>query len=57
MMTTELSNGIHPITVHLRKAAEHLRQANRATVDDRREVTDLYDTLGALDTSSGTSRI
>jgi hypothetical protein len=48
MMTNLDHNRVHPITRHLREAIEHLRHANRATVDDRREVTDLYDTLGAL---------
>ena len=38
----------HPITTHLRNAAEHIRSANHASHDDRREVTDLYGTVGAL---------
>lgn len=38
----------HPITAHLRNAAEHIRSANHASNNDRREATDLYDTLGAL---------
>jgi hypothetical protein len=38
----------HPITTHLQKAAEHIQSANHATHGDRREVTDLYDTFGAL---------
>ena len=38
----------HLITIHLRSAAEHIRLANHASDNDRREVTDLYDTLGAL---------
>jgi hypothetical protein len=39
---------VHPITSHLQSATEHLRSANHATYTDYREVTDLYDTLGAL---------
>ena len=38
----------HPITTHLSNAIEHLRLANHASHGDRREVTDLYDTVGAL---------
>lgn len=38
----------NPITTHLREAAEQIRAANHATFTDRREVTDLYHTLGAL---------
>jgi hypothetical protein len=38
----------HPITNHLRHAADHIRLANHATRGDYREVTDLYDTFGAL---------
>lgn len=47
----DMDNSIHPITTHVRHAAEHLRQANHATFSDRREVTELYDTLGALDSA------
>jgi hypothetical protein len=38
----------HPITNHLRDAADHIRLTNHATHGDYREVTDLYDTFGAL---------
>ena len=39
----------HPITTHLRNAADNIRSANHAaTHGDRREVTELYDTFGAL---------
>lgn len=47
-MTNDNNTGTHPITVHLRDAAEHLRLANHSTYGHRREVTDLYDTVGAL---------
>jgi hypothetical protein len=40
----------HPITTHLDDAAEHIESANHATHGDSREVTDLYDTFGALST-------
>jgi hypothetical protein len=38
----------HPITTHLHHAAEHIQSANHATHGDNREVTELYDTFGAL---------
>jgi hypothetical protein len=38
----------HPITTHLHDAAEHMQSANHASHGDNREVTDLYDTFGAL---------
>lgn len=38
----------HPITTHLRNAAEHIQSANHASDGDLREVTNLYDTVGAL---------
>jgi hypothetical protein len=38
----------HPITTHLHHAAQHMQSANHATHGDRREVTDVYDTFGAL---------
>lgn len=41
-------HGAHPITAHLREAAEHLRLANHATHHDRRNAAELYDTLGEL---------
>jgi hypothetical protein len=51
-MTTEVSSGMDLVMFHLREAADDLRQANHAIVDDRCEVTDLYDILGALDSVS-----
>lgn len=47
-MTNTGHDAPHPITNHLRDAAEHIRLANHATHGDYREVTDLYDTFGAL---------
>jgi hypothetical protein len=47
-MTTHNDHNVHPITTHLRDAAEHIRSANHITHGDRREVTDLYDTFSAL---------
>jgi ABC-type transporter Mla subunit MlaD len=47
-MTNPDDEGIHPITTHLRDAAEHIRLANHASHGDRREVTELYDTFGTL---------
>lgn len=47
-MTNDDNTSTHPITVHLRDAAEHLRLANHCTYGHRREVTELYDTFGAL---------
>src|SRR5947209_17789452 len=41
---------IHPNTTHLRDAAEQIRLANHASYRDRREITELYDTFGALST-------
>jgi hypothetical protein len=38
----------HPITTHLHHAAQHMQSANHISHGDRREVTDLYDTFGAL---------
>ena len=46
--TTPHGPSAHPITTHLHHAAEHIQSANRATPGDNREVTDLYDTVGAL---------
>lgn len=37
-----------PITAHLRNAAESIRCANHASYGDRREITDLYETIGEL---------
>ncbi|MGH3774531.1 MAG: hypothetical protein ACRDRR_02150 [Pseudonocardiaceae bacterium] len=48
MTISDDDTGTHPITRNLRDAAEHLRLANHATYGDRREVTELYDTFGAL---------
>jgi len=48
MTTSDDDTVIHPITTHLLHAAEHLRLANHATHSDRREITELYDTFGAL---------
>jgi hypothetical protein len=46
--TTPHGHSVHPITTHLHHAAEHIESANHATHGDGREVTDLYDTFGAL---------
>ncbi len=40
--------GPHPITTHVREAAEQIRLANHATYGDRRTANELYDTLAAL---------
>jgi hypothetical protein len=45
---TPHEHSAHPITTHLHTAAEHIQSANHATDGDGREVTDLYDTFGAL---------
>jgi hypothetical protein len=45
---TPHEHSAHPITTHLHHAAEHTASANHATDGDGREVTDLYDTFGAL---------
>jgi hypothetical protein len=45
---TPHDHSAHPITTHLHTAAEHMQSANHATHGDGREVTDLYDTFGAL---------
>jgi hypothetical protein len=49
-MTDTGHDAPHPITTHLRNAAERIRSANHATHRDGREVTELYDTFGALST-------
>jgi hypothetical protein len=46
--TTPHEHSAHPITTHLHNAAEHIQSANHASHGDGREVTDLYDTFGAL---------
>ena len=46
--TTHHEHNAHPITTHLHNAAEEIRSANHTTYGDHREVTDLYDTFGAL---------
>jgi hypothetical protein len=43
-MTTDT----HATTIHLRKAAAHLRKAQHASQGDRREVIELAETLAAL---------
>jgi hypothetical protein len=48
--TTPHEHSAHPITTHLHNAAEHMQSANHASHGDGREVTDLYDTFGALST-------
>jgi hypothetical protein len=45
---TPHEHSAHPITTHLHTAAEHMQSANHATDGDGREITDLYDTFGAL---------
>jgi hypothetical protein len=47
-MSTSHDHSAHAITTHLHHAAEHIQSANHATPGDNREVTDLYDTFGAL---------
>ena len=47
-MTDTEHSMVHPITTHLRDAAEAIRLANHASYGDQREVTELYDTYGAL---------
>ncbi len=42
--------GTHPITTHVRDAAEQIRLANHATHTDHRNVTEIYDTITALHT-------
>ena len=46
--TTPHEHSPHPITTHLHHAAEHIQSANHASHGDDREVTELYDTFGAL---------
>lgn len=46
--TTPHDPSVHSITIHLHHAAEHIESANHASHGDGREVTDLYDTFGAL---------
>jgi len=47
---TPHGHSAHASTTHLHHAAEHIESANQATHGDNREVTDLYDTFGALNT-------
>ncbi len=47
-MTSTDHGGAHAITTHLRNAADHIQSVNDASHGDRREVTELYDTFGAL---------
>ena len=49
-MTDMPDDSTHPITTHLRNAAEHIRLANHASHDNRRELTDLCDTFSVLST-------
>jgi hypothetical protein len=46
-MTTTAHNN-HPITTLIDQAADNIRLANHASFGDTREVTELYDTVGAL---------
>ena len=46
--TTPHNPSAHSITTHLHHAAEHIESANHASHGDNREVTELYDTFGAL---------
>lgn len=46
--TTPHDPSAHAITTHLHHAAEHIEAANHATYGDNREITDLYETFGAL---------
>jgi hypothetical protein len=46
--TTPDDPSAHPITTHLHHAAQHVQSANHTSHADRREVTDVYDTFGAL---------
>ncbi len=43
-----MTTATHATTLHLRKAATHLRRAHDATKDDRREVIELGETLAAV---------
>jgi hypothetical protein len=45
---TPRGHSVHPITTYLHDAAEDIQSANHASHGDGREVTDLYDTFGAL---------
>ena len=49
-MTDTGPPAVHPITTHLCDAAEQIGLANHASYRDRREITELYDTFGALST-------
>lgn len=47
-MSSRHGHSADAITIHLHNAAEHIESANHASHGDGREVTDLYDTFGAL---------